>query len=302
MIAIYFPTWASPWTSDASKTDLANITTTLPGIKCVYLAFAQPDMSYSSGSFDGTGLQFSYDFNVVVEAIKILKSKGVIVMLSVGGGAYWSSPKPFNDAPILRLMKDLGCDGIDIDWEVGVNNDVALGYAINAIRNSSNCKISFAGWSTGAYGVDNTSNYKGMNISAMENFGSKVDWINIMSYDAGNDYDPLGALDCYRLYYPGPLNIGFEVGQQSWGGHLLSKDEVVKMVSYSKNNNSSNGAFIWSFGKSGTPSVADIVSTCVNIFGSTPVPIPPVPGPPPTPMPPTNYDIVCKVCNTVYHK
>lgn len=301
MIGIYFPTWSSPWTSDSSKMDLANVNNTYPSINCVYLSFSKPDLTYTKGSFAGTGLEFSQDFNVVVGAIKILKSKGVIVMLSVGGGAYWSSPKYFNVDATLALMQDLGCDGIDVDWEVGVKDALALGDAIIAIRWKSTCKISFAGFSTGAYGNDGNT-YKGMSIDAMMRCGKIIDWINIMSYDAGNDYDPLGALDCYRIYYSGPLNIGFCVGDQSWGGHLLTKDEVVKMATYSKNNNATNGAFIWCFGKAGDPSCTDIVSTCANIFNSTTNPVPSIPNPTPAPVPPTNYDIVCKVCNTVYRK
>ena len=301
MISIYFPTWSSPWVSDATKMDLALIPDNYPGVDCVSIAFAKPDMTYTFGSFDGTGLQFSQDFSVVVNAIKILKSKGVTVMLSVGGGSYWSTPTNTYTNIWLLLMKDLGCDGIDIDWEVGYSDRGVLTTVISNLAMSKNVlgfKISFAGFSTGAYGPDGGDTYKGMSIDAMNNAGDMVDWINIMTYDAGPSFDPLGALDCYRIYYKGPLNIGFEVGVQSWGGYLLTSGDVVRMATYAKKNDSRNGVFIWSLGKAGNPSVYDIVATCHSLFDSLSTPAQ-------TTLPPTqavNYDLTCKVCNTVYHK
>jgi hypothetical protein len=272
-------------------------------LDCVNISFAQPDMVYKGGSFDGTGLQFSQDFKVVVDAIKILKSKGVTVMLSVGGGAYWSESKSTNIHAWVYLANDLGCDGIDIDWENDAAHDYELTNAIKLLTAPGfNLKLSFAGFSTGAYGKDG-STYKGMNIDAMVNVGDKVDWINIMTYDAGTEYDPLGALDCYRIYYSGVLNIGFEVGVQGWGGALLSRDDVVRMATYAKNNNPNNGAFIWAIGKAGNPSVSDIVSICAGIFNGENKPVVTVPVPLPAPVSIGGTDsITCTVCKTVYQK
>jgi hypothetical protein len=303
MISVYYTTWSAPWVSDSKKLDLANIVEAYPGVDCVNISFAQPDMTYTKGSFSGTGLQFSMDFDVVVGAIKILKSKGVTVMLSVGGGSYWSGTKYCAVTQWVQLANDLGCDGIDIDWENGAAKDYELTQVINDLHAWYSGKISFAGFSTGAYGKDG-SDYKGMCIDAMVNAGDKVDWINIMTYDAGPTFDPLGALDCYRIYYPGPLNIGFEVGVQAWGGYLLTRDDVINMATYSKNNNPANGIFIWCLGKAGNPSVSDIISICSGIFAGSnkPVVTVPVPLPPPT-LPVGNTPMItCGVCNTVYLK
>ena len=305
MIAAYYCSWSSPWVNDSSKMDLALLKDTYPGLDCVNISFAQPDMNYKGGSFDGTGLQFSQDFGVVVGAIKILKSKGVTVMLSVGGGSYWSEKKNPNIDAWVYLAMDLGCNGIDIDWEVGGSDDKTLTFVITSLNKKwPNSKISFAGFSTGAYGKDGSGDtYKGMSIDAMVNAGDKVDWINIMTYDAGPEFDALGALDCYRIYYPGPLNIGFEIGVQGWGGALLSNDDVVRMATYSKNNNPKNGAFIWCLGKAGNPSVADVISVCSGIFGNqnnSSVQVPALPDA--TVPPPSVVTMTCGVCNTVYQK
>lgn len=315
MLAVYFPSWSSPWVSDGSKMDLALIPDNFPGVDCVNIAFADPKMSFTPGTFSGTGLQFSQDFYVVAQAITILKSKGVTVMLSVGGGAYWSQSISFSSQLVgvstkrvddlvanwVKLMTALGCDGIDVDWEVGYNDSKSLTQTISALGNAreiyKNMKISFAGFSTGAYGNDNSGDiYKGMSIDAMYTCGDLVDWINIMTYDAGPTFDPLGALDCYRIYYKGPLNIGFEVGVQAWGGYLLTYEDITRMATYSKNNDERNGVFIWEVKKVGVPSVSDIVKICGPILKRKIV-LDPIPEPNPI-----SYDIICKVCNTVYHK
>lgn len=167
-IAVYFQTWSSPWTKDPYKMDLAQMGAPLT---IVYLAFASPSCTYFSGqnTFQNTGLNFTQDFWVVKEAIKILRSKGVKVMLSVGGGSYWSSPNTvYNAKSCVALMRDLGCDGIDLDWEVGTKYGYELTKAIQATRPLLGKEkfLSFAGWSTGAYGpVGDT--FQGMNIDAM---------------------------------------------------------------------------------------------------------------------------------------
>jgi hypothetical protein len=303
MICGYYTSWSSPWVGKSENMDLAKLKDVYPGMDCINISFAQPDMTYTKGSFNGTGLQFSQDFDVVVGAIKLLKVKGVTVMLSIGGGAYWSGTKSCNVEAWVRLANDMGCDGIDIDWENDAAHDYELTNAIKLLNATGyEGKVSFAGFSTGAYGKDG-STYKGMNIDAMINCGWCVDWINIMTYDAGTDYDPLGALDCYRIYYLGVLNIGFEVGVQGWGGALLSRDDVVKMATYAKNNNPNNGAFIWAIGKAGNPSVSDIVSICSGIFNGSNKPIAAIPIPLPAPVPSGSVDsITCGVCKTVYQK
>ncbi len=300
--AIYFPTWASSWVANAKDMDLAQLASNLPGVGIVYLSFAKPDCSYLSQqrNFTGTGLEFSQEFSVVAEAIQILKRSGVTVMLSVGGGAYWSSTKTLNAKACSDLMEDLGCDGIDIDWEGHATEDKELTAALTATRAAMPFGkfLSFAGFSTGAYGKDGDT-YKGNAIDAMVKNNSIIDWINIMAYDAGSSYDPLGAFDCYRIYYKGPLYLGFQPGQQGWGGHLTNEEEVIRNCNYVKNSDPKHGIFVWCYKKTGAPDAFAMMNTCYTILnGKTAIPyVPPVAMPTPV-----FEGLICPVCMTKYKK
>lgn len=275
-IGVYYESWSEKWTDSGSKTGLASVE---KPVSIVYLSFAKPDCTYVSGqnSFSGTGLSFSYDWKVLREAIAIVKKKAIVVMLSVGGGAYWSGTKPFNAKNCVDLMNDLGCDGIDIDWEGHASRDYELTDCIKKLKPLMGTKkISFAGFSTGAYGKDGDT-YKGSAIDAMTKQGSNVDWINIMAYDAGKKFDPLGALAAYAIYYKGPLLLGFEVGKQGWGDDLLTMEEVEKNCEVVKARGKENGIMIWSYQKSNdnlTPSTKDVITKASQIFSTDSIPPP----------------------------
>ena len=272
-IGVYYESWSEKWTDTASKSGLANIE---KPISIVYLSFAKPDCKYVSGqnTFSGTGLSFSYDWKILCEAIRLVKSKGITVMLSVGGGSYWSSTTIFHAADCVALMNDLGCDGIDIDWEGHADKDYELTDCIRWLKPlMGSKKISFAGFSTGAYGKDGDT-YKGSAIDAMTKQGSNVDWINIMAYDAGKNFDPLGALAAYSIYYKGPLLLGFEVGKQGWGDDLLTIEEVEKNCGVVKARGKENGIMIWSYQKSSdnlTPTTKQVIAKAAEVFESTPI-------------------------------
>ena len=262
-ICVYYESWSSTWTDDPNRLDLAQLSSP---ISIVNLSFVLPACAYVAGqkNWAGTGLEFSPDFGVVSAAIQILRRNGIKVMLSVGGGSYWSDPNmTFNPSNCVALMNDLGCDGIDLDWEVGQQYDFQLTAAIGKLKPlmPQGKFISFAGWSTGAFGK-NGDTYQGMCIHAMINQGGNVDWINIMSYDAGPSFDPIGALECYRIYYRGPLLIGFEIGDQAWGGYKITLRDVVNWCSRTFRESKENGAFIWALHKddAGTPTVKDIIT------------------------------------------
>lgn len=256
--AVYFETWYSKWVNDPKQMDLAQISWP---VTIVNLSFVLPGCSYWSGqnTFMNTGLNFSQDFWVVKGAIAILKAKGIKVMLAVGGGSYWSQPNTFYNAPsCVALMRDLGCDGIDLDWEVNKSYDWELTEAIKKTKAllRTGEKLSFCGWSTGAFGPTNGDSYKGMNIHAMVHQGSSCDWINIMAYDAGPSFDPIGALECYAIYYKGPLLLGFEVGTQAWGGALLSEDQAKKWLECTWQHSKNYGMFVWAYLKESNNTVS----------------------------------------------
>lgn len=273
-IGVYFQSWSCNWSSSAISLDLSKIE--LP-INIVYLSFVNPSCNYVKGSnvLTGTGLDFSSDFNVVKGAVSILKKKGIITMLSVGGATYHFDS--INYENIYNLMIDLGVDGIDIDWEdpAGASASHKLGPIIGNFRKTigSNNLLCLAAFSVGAYGsgafsnATPTSQNTGMCIKGLESNGNMLDWINIMSYDASPAYDPIVAFSAYRSYYKGPLMLGCEVPPEAWGGHILNLDEV---NSYCKCVSSdpvpSNGIFVWSYQKPGTPSCSDIVNTTNTFF------------------------------------
>lgn len=299
--SIYFPTWASPWVAKSSDMDLAKLPQTVPGVGIVYLSFADPTCNYvkQQRNFNGTGIQFSQDFSVVVGAIKILKDAGVIVMLSVGGGAYWSGSKTYHAKNCVDLMNDLGCQGIDIDWEGHADRDYELTDALIDTKKQlvPGQFLCFAGFSTGAYGKDGDT-YKGSAIHAMINANAIIDWINIMAYDAGSSFDPLGAFDCYRIYYGGVLYLGFQPGVQGWGGHLTTEAEVKKHTEYVKNTDVKHGIFVWCHGKTGTPNASQIMAMTWGILNAGAVTPPPVIVPPPVSV----ADMTCPVCKTGYKR
>lgn len=237
-MAVYFQTWSEPWVNESSKMTLSNLDTR---IKVVYLAFANPQGTYTAGSFAGTGLGFSMDFNVVQGAISILKSRGVTVMLSVGGGTYPFAGNP--PCPMVNLATDLGCDGIDIDCENG-----AWGPVVELYKKHTLLKISAAVWSTGAFEATMTKD--------LSKYIELADWINIMAYDAGNDYSPLDAYQAYKKLYTKKIYVGFCIGQQSWGGHLTDLNEVIRVKSGLMEGDS---FFIWAMGKQGSPTVSEIL-------------------------------------------
>jgi chitinase len=300
-LGVYFQTWSSRWSSNSSTTDLAQINAP---INLVYLSFVQPNCTYIAGSnsWTGTGLEFSSEFSVIQGAINILKQKGMVVMLSVGGASYsWNN---YNTSALAALVNDLDCDGIDIDWEdpAGAIAAYKLGPIIAELRNAlPNKSLSLAGFSVGAYGsgefinAQPPSSNTGMCISGLQSNGNQLDWINIMSYDASPVYSPTQAFDAYRKYFSGPLLIGCEVPPEAWGGNVITLSQVTTYAKYTLQDTQCNGIFVWSYQKSGTPSSSDIISTAAQILSNPTITtiIPesaissvPIPGPASVPLSP----------------
>ena len=294
-IAVYFESWSAKWSDSPEKSDLAKID---KPVTMVNLAFAKPDCEYKKGSckWDGTGFNFSGSFDVVKKSIEVLKKKNIIVMLSVGGGSYWNGVKPFNAQNCVDLMNDLGCDGIDIDWEGHADRDYELTDCIKNLKPlMGSKKISFAGFSTGAYGKDGDT-YKGSAIDAMTKQGSNVDWINIMAYDAGKNFNPLGAFAAYQVYFKGPLLLGFQPGKQGWGDAILTAQEVTKNCEIVKAHNNKHGIFIWAYYKKSTNelTVQKILDISSTIFSQ---PSPPSPSDPEPPKKKYKAMLTCPTCD-----
>lgn len=292
----YYESWSMQWTSSTN-----NHLTNVKHANIIYISFVSPNCTYKRGqnTWAGTGLSFSSDFKVIKDSIAVLQARGVVVMLSVGGATYPFDAN-YNADGAANLVKDLGLQGIDIDWE---NHDqkAQFGKYISETRRAlgDNYAVSAATFSVGAYGEGIYANaqppsaYTGMSIAGLKSNGHQLDWINIMSYDASDVFDPLQAYDAHKALYKGPLLIGAEVPPEAWGGHVISLDKVKQYVNHVKKDTSNiGGLFVWSYNKQGTPNCNDILSTAIEAFGPS---LPPIIVPaPPTPSP-TSPNLIGKV-------
>jgi hypothetical protein len=256
MIGVYFESWACPWTNLAAASALAKID---KPIDAVFLSFGKPSMAYKAGqlTFNNTGLDFSLDFNVVKMAINILKTKGIQVFLAIGGATYTFDN--FQPQACADLMFDLGCDGLDLDWEPAAGYAAAaqLGPIIDAARKAigTGKKLSLAGFSTGCYDP-NGDTFRGMNIAGLKSHGCLLDFVNIMAYDAGKEFSVIQCYESYKKYFSKTVNVGFEVGKQGWGDALLTQTDVEKTCRYIAVKN--DGCFVWAYFKTGPPSAYEV--------------------------------------------
>jgi len=183
--------------------------------------------------------------------ITALRNRGTQVWISVGGWSYsqgdqWSR---FNAPRVVALAQDLGASGVDIDWEssssacnklddanFSCSKDAEIESIITSLYNEIQARnaglgISIAGWSTGAYYVKGTafeegkvqwgSPFGGTLYNLVKRHGSKLTYINLMSYDAGDYYDPREGYLSYRAIYNGPINMGMEIAPEGAGGSVL---------------------------------------------------------------------------------
>jgi hypothetical protein len=183
--------------------------------------------------------------------IAALKARGTQVWVSVGGWSYsqgdqWSR---FNAPRVVDLALDLGASGVDIDWEssgsscnkleaasFSCSKDGEIANIITSLYNEirargANIGISVAGWSTGAYYVKGTpfeegkvqwgSPFGGTMYNVVKKQGHMLSFVNLMSYDGGDYYDPREGYLSYRAIYNGPINVGMEIAPEGAGGAVL---------------------------------------------------------------------------------
>lgn len=166
--------------SETHENDLTNLQ---KEINTVYLAFASPTLTYKKGekSFENTGFSFhKTPFSVIKSSIILLRMRGVKVFLAVGGGSYWSTKLTVNHQAVVDLCDDLNCDGIDIDWEVGIEDDSSPVEVIKKLNGLTPKPISFTCFSTGAFTPYPNDKFAGMNIKAIKECSNIIDQINIM--------------------------------------------------------------------------------------------------------------------------
>ena len=218
-IGVYFQSWSSAWSSQ--RLDLEDCEGDV-----IYLAFVNPACSYVKGQFTlaGTGLDFSSDFSLVKKAIASLKSRGKRVMLSVGGATYQFQTVHVEN--LVALQQDLGCDGIDIDWEPTSYDSNAFSLLLKQFGEK---KVGYLSAAVFSVGEDQWINaqpqgmYTGLNRKGLLEAGHYLDWINIMSYDV---FNPTEAFQAYRSIFSKDIYLGFEVGPQALETFVLARDFV----------------------------------------------------------------------------
>jgi hypothetical protein len=274
----YYPTWSDNWFTvtnwDGTKksdNDIYNASNfaKVPGVYThVMVAFAQPNFTWSgmaANSWSGTGINFNAtpaDIKEVIRILHILKKK---VVLAVGGATYnsWSaltaeagSTGGPTKAALTQFMRDMGIDGLDVDFELaGADSATVSQYAgaIQAMREASDAAgaghiLTVAAWSTGSDyiagtqsdpGYPGTLSYWGGSAGrerlafkytvmsgslAGRKIGTLFDVVNIMAYDAQTyHYDPVTAFDQYRALVPSStvVSVGLEIPPEGWAGGVL---------------------------------------------------------------------------------
>jgi len=250
-------------------------------VNIVNIAFMRPDSSYTAGSFNlaGTGVEPAYwavanSGQILREAVAELhrKNPDTLAMISVGGATYfnWSS---FNPQAVAAFANDMGLDGVDIDYEPG---DASVHCTQSAGKVSCLSdkpfvdivtrmraalprpkRLSIAAWSVGAFGEDlwidaqPPSEFRGMALALLRSTaGPALDWVNVMSFDAGPTFNPIEALAAYQHFFCGPVHIGVEVPPEAWGGHVYTLTEV-RSVADAVLAKKGGGMMMWELHKPG---------------------------------------------------
>jgi chitinase len=235
----YQASWYEVPATSGDATTLAR----LPGfIDTVLLGFAKPDMAYK-GDLDlsTTGLQYPFPGPVLKDAIGVLKTRhpGTRVLISVGGSGYNGGWGRLDESAIGRLVRDLGADGIDMDYEppspgcrrereqmVCASDrtwiDLVKRFRVVLPRPAV---LTVPGWSVGAYGEGDFaqdlphSPFTGVMLALLRSpVAREIDAISIMGYEAGPSFDPVRAALAYRNYWPGALAVGVPVLADDTGG------------------------------------------------------------------------------------
>jgi chitinase len=264
-IMAYHDSWRERATEDPTQTTLA---ATPAYVDVLALAFVRPDLAAADRGLAATGLDYRMDAPTLREAIALLKRRSpqTRVLLSVGGSAYraWNR---LNVPALAALVRSLGADGLDIDYETDdpgcargpsgqIHCRVASAYVADVRRLRAALprpyRLSVSAVSTGAYGEGAFHDAKprgGRYVGCMLDLfrspeAADVDQVVIQAYDAGPSFDPLQAFAAYRAVWKGPLLLGVEVRLQGSDGpnpdaaeteaiaHALKRDGAAGMMVY----------------------------------------------------------------------
>ncbi|KAL4419617.1 hypothetical protein ABPG77_001671 [Micractinium sp. CCAP 211/92] len=249
------------------------------------LAFMWPEATYSGGmTFEGTGLSFSSEPAVVKGAIALLKRHNprTRVLVSVGGATYTAWDR-LNATAIASFVRQFGLDGVDVDYEgdgtcwrksdkMACTTDAGYTRAVQKLRAAlprPRYLLTTAAWSIGAYGEGRFANslpqgsHTGMSLNMLRVAGKLLDFLFVMSYDAGDKrsppgdptgYDPKEAISAYCTYFPcNRVLAGMQVPPESWGQARMTVPEAQDLGSWVARRGA-GGLMLWSLTKPGNPS------------------------------------------------
>jgi len=224
----------------------------VPGyVNLVALAFARPDMVYR-GDLDlsGTGLSYSFSGAVLRDAVAELKRRNPAARVLVSVGALDASRwRRLDEAAVARLVRDVGADGVDIDFEpsdpgcrragggrVACASDAAWIDYVQRFRRvlPRPYILSVDGWSVGAYGegahrwaMPIGSRYTGEMLGLLRSPAARlVDLVIVCGYDVGPGFDPQAAVAAYRVHWKGPLVLGVQTPFKGAGGPFYTLAET----------------------------------------------------------------------------
>ncbi|MFG1461271.1 glycosyl hydrolase family 18 protein [Xanthobacter sp. DSM 24535] len=243
------------WNEVPASTGEGTVLARLPGyFTHVALSFVKPDLVYA-GDLDlkDTGLLFPFSGAVLKAAVAALKARhpGMKVLVSVGSGGYVAWDR-FDPDALARLVRDLGADGVDVDFEThdpGCITTSAGGFAcaadrevisvIEAIRKRlpRPYVVTLAVQHVGAFGegafadAQPRSRYTGSSLGVLRSrVAADIDLVSIMAYDAGNRFRPDQAFRAYRAVWKGPLALGILVLPDTTGGPRFTVDTTRKVL------------------------------------------------------------------------
>jgi len=252
-------------------------------VNIVNIAGMNPSSTYLGDlNLKSCGIDLPYSGKKAKQAIAILKQRNpetkVFISLGAPSEEAWIN---LNETSIIRLVQDLGLDGVDIDYGPSVpgcvqhDGDVSCKTDAHYIEIIKRLRaalprpylLTAAAWSIGAYGQGNyqdslpKGNYTGLSVNMLRQVGEDLDIVHIMSYDAGNTYDPIEAYRAYSSLYKGKITIGVEVPPEAWGGHTYTMSQVNSLAEF-VNKRGAAGLMMWSLQKEPSGPVTDDNPDC----------------------------------------